>query len=295
MLVCSAGFVADHLEVLFDLDIEAKQIAEEAGIVFARTRMPNADPEYLDVLAQVVRDHLADARCRRGEPRPAARRVVVIGGGVTGLTIGVPPARRPIPRSTSRARSRHAVRAASSARVQVGDLVLPAGADSFLARKPWAVELVQELGIGDELVAPGATGAHLWTERGLVPLPKEAPFGIPGDIGEVFRWPGLSPAGRRRAAQDLLRRSARTTSDETLGSLLRRRLGDEATDRAVAPLLAGLYAGDVDRLSRARDVPRPGGVGVVAGKPDPRVRRPRSAVARRREPGSDVRAASRRR
>ena len=59
VLVCSAGFVADHLEVLFDLDIEATQIAQDAGIAFARTRMPNADPEYLDVLTHVVRDHLA--------------------------------------------------------------------------------------------------------------------------------------------------------------------------------------------------------------------------------------------
>jgi ferrochelatase len=59
VMVCSAGFVADHLEVLYDLDIEARQVAEEAGLVFARTRMPNADPAYLDVLAQVVRDHLA--------------------------------------------------------------------------------------------------------------------------------------------------------------------------------------------------------------------------------------------
>ena len=65
--------------------------------------------------------------------------------------------------------------------------MLPSGADSFLARKPWAVELCKELGIGDELVAPGATGAHLWTERGLVAMPKQAPFGIPGDIGDVFR------------------------------------------------------------------------------------------------------------
>jgi ferrochelatase len=59
VLVCSAGFVADHLEILFDLDIEARQIAQEAGIRFERTRMPNADPEFLEVLARVVRDHLA--------------------------------------------------------------------------------------------------------------------------------------------------------------------------------------------------------------------------------------------
>ena len=133
--------------------------------------------------------------------------------------------------------------------VPVGDLLLPSGADSFLARKPWAVELCKELGIGGELVAPGATGAHLWTERGLVAMPEQAPFGIPGDIGDVFSWPGLSRAGRRRAARDLLKKKRKDDSDETLGSLLRRRLGDEATDRAVAPLLAGLFAGDVDRLS----------------------------------------------
>jgi protoporphyrin/coproporphyrin ferrochelatase len=60
VIVCSAGFVADHLEILYDLDIEAKAIAEELGIAFRRTRMPNADPAYLDVLAQVVRDHLAE-------------------------------------------------------------------------------------------------------------------------------------------------------------------------------------------------------------------------------------------
>ena len=61
VVVCSAGFVADHLETLFDLDIEAKAIAERAGVRFERTRMPNDDPVFLDALADVVRDHLAQA------------------------------------------------------------------------------------------------------------------------------------------------------------------------------------------------------------------------------------------
>jgi protoporphyrin/coproporphyrin ferrochelatase len=60
VVVCSAGFVADHLEILYDLDIEARVIAERAGIGFVRTQMPNADPAYLEVLARVVRDHLAE-------------------------------------------------------------------------------------------------------------------------------------------------------------------------------------------------------------------------------------------
>jgi protoporphyrin/coproporphyrin ferrochelatase len=60
-VVCCVGFVADHLETLFDLDIEAAQQAADEGIAFARTPMPNADPAFCDVLAEVVREHLAEA------------------------------------------------------------------------------------------------------------------------------------------------------------------------------------------------------------------------------------------
>jgi ferrochelatase len=58
VVVCSAGFVTDHLEILYDLDIEAAEIAERSGIAFARTEMPNADPAFLEALADVVTDHL---------------------------------------------------------------------------------------------------------------------------------------------------------------------------------------------------------------------------------------------
>lgn len=59
VVVCSAGFVADHLEILYDLDIEARAVAEEAGIAFARTEMPNAHPAFIQALAEVVRQHLS--------------------------------------------------------------------------------------------------------------------------------------------------------------------------------------------------------------------------------------------
>jgi len=55
VLVCPAGFVSDHLEVLYDLDIEAQKLATELGIEFARTRSLNADPVFLQALAEVVR------------------------------------------------------------------------------------------------------------------------------------------------------------------------------------------------------------------------------------------------
>jgi ferrochelatase len=59
-VVCSSGFVADHLEILYDLDIEARRLAEEAGMAFARTEMPNADEAYCRLLAAVVREHAPD-------------------------------------------------------------------------------------------------------------------------------------------------------------------------------------------------------------------------------------------
>jgi protoporphyrin/coproporphyrin ferrochelatase len=58
-VVCSAGFVADHLEILYDLDIEARAIAEQVGMRLVRTEMPNADPAFVRVLADVVRERLA--------------------------------------------------------------------------------------------------------------------------------------------------------------------------------------------------------------------------------------------
>jgi len=60
VVVCSAGFTADHLEILYDLDIEAKAVAEDAGIEFTRTEMPNADPAFVRALAAIVREHLGE-------------------------------------------------------------------------------------------------------------------------------------------------------------------------------------------------------------------------------------------
>jgi ferrochelatase len=58
VIVCSAGFVSDHLEILYDLDIEAQALAAEARIHLVRTEMPNADPAFVQMLATVVREQL---------------------------------------------------------------------------------------------------------------------------------------------------------------------------------------------------------------------------------------------
>jgi len=171
-------------------------------------------------------------------------RVVVVGAGVTGLTTAY---------RLSRARPDLDLTVLESApapggrltSVPVGDLELDAGPDSFVARKPWAVDLCRELGLA--LVDPATTGAYVWTDRGLVPMPPIA-LGVPAEVDGLVRWRGLSRLGKARALADLIRKPRRRDQEEALGALLRRRLGNEATELLVAPLLAGLYAGDVDRL-----------------------------------------------
>jgi ferrochelatase len=55
VVVCPCGFVADHLEVLYDVDIEAKGVADRVGVAFVRTGSPNTEPGFLDAVAGVVR------------------------------------------------------------------------------------------------------------------------------------------------------------------------------------------------------------------------------------------------
>jgi protoporphyrinogen/coproporphyrinogen III oxidase len=170
--------------------------------------------------------------------------VVVIGGGVAGLTTayrllhGDPELSVTVLEAADRLGGR-------LTSLEIADLEIDAGPDSFVARKPWAVELCRELGM--RLAEPGASGAYIWTDGGLVPLPPTA-LGIPADVGALIRWPALSRVGRFGALSDLVRKARPQENDEALGPLLRRRIGDEATDRLVAPLLGGLFAGDVDEL-----------------------------------------------
>jgi ferrochelatase len=65
VLVCPIGFVADHLEILYDLDVEAQAYARDKGIKIRRTKSFNARPEFIDALAHVIADALGRTQLRR--------------------------------------------------------------------------------------------------------------------------------------------------------------------------------------------------------------------------------------
>lgn len=174
-------------------------------------------------------------------------RVVVVGAGVSGLATAYRLSRADDPPDVLVLES-HGSPGGKVRSAAVSGLELEAGPDSLIARKPWAADLCRELGLGEDLIAPAPVPTHIYTDKGLLRFPS-GPFGISTDPVELARWPGLSYAGKVRAGGDLVLPRRREEGDESLGALLRRRIGDEATETLVAPLLGGLFAGDIDRLS----------------------------------------------
>jgi oxygen-dependent protoporphyrinogen oxidase len=136
--------------------------------------------------------------------------------------------------------------------------VIERGPDSFLARKTAMIELARDLGMEDELVGISSlAGKTMIVHRGrLHPMPQGLQMGIPTDLGAFARTGLISPLGKLRALCDLVIPRRRGDGDESVGEFLRRRLGREVVERIAEPLLAGIHAGDLDRLSLRATLPQ---------------------------------------
>ena len=133
---------------------------------------------------------------------------------------------------------------------------IDAGPDSFLTRDPEMRDLCFALGVGDELVPPTGKPAKVWVDGEMHNLPKHHFLGVPLDLDELEGLSLLTKEGTKRAKLDLTLPDNKPNKGETVGSLIRRRLGDEVMDRLVGPLLGGINAGDADDLCLESGVPQ---------------------------------------
>lgn len=180
------------------------------------------------------------------------RRLVVLGGGVTGLTAAWQAQRLGWEVTVVESSDRFGGKLRSSTFLgrQIDE-----GADAFLRRVPDALDLCDELGI-DELVSPAETSASIWIDGQLKRLPSGLVLGAPARFDDLAASGILSPDGLRRARADAARTGPPLDHDEAAGTLIRQRYGDEVADRLVGPLLGGINAGDPDRLSIDAAVPQ---------------------------------------
>jgi len=196
------------------------------------------------------------------KPKPS---VVIVGGGITGLATAHYVRRlRPETKITLLER---AARVGGNIRTeQVREFVLDAGPDSFLRTKPAALALCKELGLERELVSSQPAAARVCVARAgrLEAIPEGLVLGVPTRLAPLVHGRFLSLSGRlRMLAEAFLPRGFGRTGDsevddESILAFITRRFGREAAERFVAPLLAGIYAGDASRLSLAATFPHLG-------------------------------------
>ena len=140
---------------------------------------------------------------------------------------------------------------------RVGEFIVDGGPDSLLVQKPAAVALCNELGLGDRLL-PTKLPRTAFVLRGgtLHPLPSASILGFPTRVKPLFTSTLFGVTAKLRMAAELVTPRRSRADDESIASFVRRRFGPEAVTYIAEPLLAGIHAGDVERLSMRALFPR---------------------------------------
>lgn len=194
--------------------------------------------------------------------RSAARRIAVIGGGITGLAAAhrlVELAAAVNPPSVTVELFDAAPRLGGCfGTEQIGEYVVETGADSFITDKPWALELCRRLGLEDRLIGIDSRyqRALIAKDGRLLPVPTGLSLIAPTQLAGLLQTQLLSPVGKLRAAAEYLVPRRRATDDESIADFAIRRFGREMYDNVIQPLIGGIYTGDPARLSLSATFPR---------------------------------------
>jgi protoporphyrinogen/coproporphyrinogen III oxidase len=180
--------------------------------------------------------------------------VVIVGGGIAGLATAYELSRRNVSFVVLEERSRAGGVILSE---QIDGFTIDGGPDSLIVQKREGVALCQELGLGDRLV-PTIPPRLAYIQRGgrLHALPAASVMGIPTKFGPFLRTRLFSWPGKMRMGAELFVPARKDDADESIGSFIGRRFGREAVEYLAEPLLAGIHAGDVDKLSIRALFPR---------------------------------------
>jgi protoporphyrinogen/coproporphyrinogen III oxidase len=186
---------------------------------------------------------------------PACADVVVVGGGISGLAAAraLHEARGDVLLVESSSRYGGVIRTDT-----VDGFVVEAGPDSILAQKPEGLALCRALGLGDRLIPTSPEMRTIFVLRAgrLHRLPEGMMLAVPTRLGPFLRSGLFSWPGKARMGLDLLLPRGPAVADESIASLVRRRFGQEAVERLGEPLMAGIHAGDPERLSMRATFPR---------------------------------------
>ena len=181
--------------------------------------------------------------------------VVIVGGGISGLSTAYYLAQRGV-RSTifeSRQRLGGVIQTE-----YVDGCTIEAGPDSFISAKPAALEMLGELGLAGEVIGSNdySRKTFVWKRGRLVPLPEGLMMMVPTKIMPLVTTPLLSWGTKMRMGLELLRAPQPREHDESVAEFIEEHYGAEAVDYLAEPLLSGIYGGNPSQLSVTSVLPR---------------------------------------
>lgn len=187
------------------------------------------------------------------------KQVVVIGGGITGLT-----AAYYLQKQAREQQLELEVKLIEAAQQLGGKMqtyaengyVIEKGPDSVLERKQSAIRLAKEVGMADKLVHNKTGKSFILVQDRLHSMPGGSIMGIPTEVGPFVTTGLFSVAGKLRAAADIILPKSSPKKDQSLGHFFRHRLGNEVVENLIEPLLSGIYAGDIDNMSLMSTFPQ---------------------------------------
>jgi oxygen-dependent protoporphyrinogen oxidase len=189
------------------------------------------------------------------------KNIVIVGGGITGLSAAYYLQKEK--RNNGTPLSITLIEASEKlggkiTTEKVDGFTIEGGPDCFMSQKPWAVELAEELGIGDELIGTNdeKRKTYVLVNGKLTPLPDGVMLIIPTKIMPFALSPLISWPGKIRMGMDLFIPPFKGADDESVGDFIRRRLGEEALYKIAEPLMSGIHVSDPEKQSLLATFPR---------------------------------------
>ncbi len=189
------------------------------------------------------------------------KRVAVIGGGISGLSLVhrlfelSNRSAEPLEITLFEAANRLGGTIESEKREE---FLLEKGPDSFISDKPWALDLCRKLGLESEIIGTRDENrkSFIVKDRKLLEVPQGFYLIAPTDIGAFLKSGLFSVGGKLRMMFEPFIPRHQNGRDESVGSFIRRRFGRECLDRVGQPMIGGIYTGDPERLSILATMPR---------------------------------------
>ena len=139
--------------------------------------------------------------------------------------------------------------------VKEKDFIMEVGADSIVARNEGVMPLVEELHMQDELVYNATGISYIYTNNELHAIPADTVFGIPTSEESLESSTLVSDEGKEEALKDFELVNEDFTKESSVGSFLEHFLGKELVEKQIAPVLSGVYSGNLDKLTIASTLP----------------------------------------